>query len=294
MKLNPDEIRKFFESLTPDEIKKNNEKNYSEHIRQAAIFREGYKHDFCYLCGKPFKTISHSVPCIHWLLRRCKFKKKDFPRVFQIYSYHNIAAFLRWCANQEKFLSNINDLVEEKDGKKILSYSIRWKNIEWTFDCSISDYSGHPGTGADFPHYHFQMRIDGNPFIDFSDFHIHFTDEDLFNLTAIHEKCLYQDFGSIGAGMQEAINAPLEKVLELASSTENENEATYHFSTMIDASDNPISGEEIWEIQQEANRTGKSFALIAQQRLQGRARVQTVISPAESIPAIASRTKHKK
>ncbi|MDM8521833.1 hypothetical protein QUF80_00530 [Desulfococcaceae bacterium HSG8] len=49
-----------------------------------------------------------------------------------------------------------------------------------------------------------------------------------------------------------------------------------------------------YEIQQEAERAGKSFALIAQQRLKGRAKVRTVISPADSIPDIAKRTVHKR
>jgi len=294
IKYNRDDLKRFFTSLTPEEIAEINEKNQAEHEKQAAAFREGYKRDFCYLCGKPFKTISHSSPCSHWLLRRCKFKKKDFPRIYSIFSYHNIAAFLRWCANQEKFLININDLVQEKDNKKILNNCIRWKNIEWTVDCSFSDFSGHPGTAADFPHYHFQMRIDSKPFIDFSDFHIPFTNEDVFYLTLIQAKLLHHDFGTIGAGMQEAISVPLEKVLEHASSANNTNDATYHFSTMIDASQHPISGKEVLDIQQEAKHTGKSFALIAQQRLQGRATVNTIISPAESIPDIRSRHKHKR
>lgn len=290
----PEQIRKFFESLSPEEIQGLNNRNHEEHVRQSEAFKEGYANDKCYLCDKPFKTISHVDPCLHWLLRRCKFRKKDFPKLFEKYSYHNIASFLRWCANQERLLSNINDLEDEKTKNKVISYSIKWKNIEWTFDCSKNDLSGHAGTKVDFPHYHFQMRIDGNRFISFNDFHIPFTDEDLFTLSLKGEEWFYQDFGAIGSGMQEAVSVPLESILEHTTTTEDESEATYHFSTIIDASDNPLSGEEIWEMQQEAKRTGKSLSLIAQQRLQGRAKVQTMISPTDSIPDIAKRTEHKK
>jgi len=289
MEHNPYEIRKYFESLTPEQVEHLNDLNDKEHLFQAEAFRKGYERGVCYLCGKPFKTISQSTPCIHWLLRRCKFKKKDFPKVFAKYGYHNLAAFLRWCANQERFQSNINDLVEEKAQNKILNYSIKWKNIEWTFDCSYNDMSGHKGTIAAFPHYHLQMRIDGHRFISFNDFHIPFTAEDLFTLSLKNENWFHQDFGSIGSGMEEAVSLPLEAILEHATTTKNEEEATYHFSTMIDASQHPLSGEEIYEMQQEAERTGKSFAFIAQQRLIGRANVQTVISPADSIPDIAKR-----
>jgi hypothetical protein len=294
MKHDPIEIKKFFDSLTREQIQELNEKNHQEHIRQSKAFEEGYSHEICYLCAKPFKTISNTEPCLHWLLRRCKFRKKDFSKIFSKYSYHNIAAFLRWCANQECFMANINDLEDEKTLSKVISYTIKWKNIEWTFDCSKNDFLGHKDTKADFPHYHFQMRIDGKRFIDFNDFHIPLTDEDVFHLSLKNEEWVHHNFGSIGSGMQDAVSIPVDDILEHANSVDNESDATYHFSTMIEALDSPLSGDEIYEMQQEAQRTGKSFALIAQQRLQGRAKVQTVISPAENIPDIAKRTEHKK
>ena len=281
--------------MSPEEIDENNRQNDEEHQRQAKAFKEGYKIGICYLCNKPFKTISHDNPCLHWLLRRCKFKKKDFPKIYEKYSYGNIASFIRWSANQERLLSNINDLEDEKSDRKIISYTVKWKNIEWTFDCSKNDFSGHENTSINYPHYHFQMRIDGRQFINFNDFHVPFTDYDVFVLqTSIEQGDWFKhSFGAIGSGMQDAVSVSLDKILEHSSPTENVEEATYHFSTIIDASSNPISGEEIYEMQQEAERTGKSFALIAQQRLKNRAQVQTMISPADSIPDIASRTEHK-
>ena len=296
MQHDTDSYRQIFESMSPEEIAEMNRKNDEEHQRQAAEFKAGYEKGICYLCGKPFKTISKDNPCLHWLLRQCKFKKKDFPKIYAKYGYGNIAAFIRWCANQERLLSNINDLEEEKSERKILSYTVKWKNIEWTFDCSKSDFSGHQGTSIDYPHYHFQMRIDGQQFINFNDFHVPFTDQDLFVLKTSMEQgdWFKQGFGAIGSGMQEAVSINLDDILEHTDRSDNEEEATYHFSTMIDASDNPISGEEIYEIQKEAERTGKSFAYVAQNRLKGRAKVQTVVSPADSIPDIASRTEHKR
>ena len=290
----PDKIREFFQSLSPAEIEAANQKNHEEHVKQVEAFKKGYESESCYLCGKPFKTISKDEPCLHWLLRRCKFRKNDFPKIFAKYNYYNIASFLRWCANQERMHSNINDLEDEKRKNKIISYTIKWKNIEWTFDCSANDYHGHDGTKMDFPHYHFQMRIDGKRFISFNDYHIPFTDEDLFNLSLSGEYWFHQNFGAVGSGMQEAVDIPLDDILEHTISSEDEAEATFHFSTIIDASENPISGEELAEMQEEAKRTGKSLSLIAQKRLQGRAKVQTTISPVDTIPDIASRTEHKR
>ncbi len=296
MEHDTEKYRKFFERMSPEKIEEMNRRNHEDHLRQANAFKAGYEKDICYLCNKPFKTISKDSPCLHWLLRQCKFKKKDFPKVYEKYGYGNIASFIRWCANQERLISNINDLVDEKSDRKILSYTVKWKNIDWTFDCSMNDFQGHQGTTIDYPHYHFQMRIDGKQFINFNDFHIRFTDYDLFILKNTIEQSDWfkQDFGAIGSGMQDAVSIEVDDILEHSILSESEDDAIYHFSTLIDAKDNPISGDEIYEIQQEAERTGKSFAFVAQKRLKGRASVQTVISPADSIPNIASRTEHKR
>ncbi|SER21015.1 hypothetical protein SAMN04244573_03115 [Azotobacter beijerinckii] len=296
MQHDTEQYRKIFERMSSDEIEEINRLNDEEHQRQAKAFKEGYKQDICYLCNKPFKTISTNNPCLHWLLRQCKFKKKDFPKIYSKYGYGNIAAFVRWCANQERLLSNINDLKDEKPDRKVISYTVKWKNIEWTFDCSKNDFEGHTGTAIDYPHYHFQMRIDGKQFINFNDFHVPFAEHDLFVLKTSLEQGEWfkQDFGAIGSGMQDAVSISLDDILEHTTPSENEDNATYHFSTMIDATDNPLSGEEIYDIQMEAERTGKSFAFIAQRRLEGRAKVQTIVSPADSIPGIAARTEHKR
>ena len=298
MQYETDQYRNIFEGMAPEKIEELNRKNDEEHQRQAKAFKEGYKEGVCYLCNKSFKTISKSEPCLHWLLRQCKFKKKDFPKLYEKYGYGNIAAFIRWCANQERLLSSINDLDEEKSDKKLLSYTVKWKNIEWTFDCSKNDFNGHKGTATDYPHYHFQMRIDGRPFINFSDFHVPFTDYDLFVLKNSMEQSDWfrQDFGAIGSGMQDAvdiINIEPELALEHMSNAE-EDEATYHLSTMIEAIDKPISGELLEEIRLESIEKGRSFTQIAKEKLAGIAVVKTAISPADSVPEIAVRTERKR
>ncbi|WP_299495249.1 hypothetical protein [uncultured Shewanella sp.] len=295
MKHDTEKYRQIFASMSPEAVEEMNQKNDDEHQRQATAFKEGYKKDICYLCGKPFKTISKENPCLHWLLRQCKFKKKDFPKIYKKYGYGNLAAFIRWCANQKRLHSSINDLEEEKSDRKVLSYTVKWKNIEWTFDCSKNDFIGHEGTTIDFPHYHFQMRIDGRQFINFNDFHVPFTDEDVFVLKNSLEQgdCFKHNFGAIGSGMQDAVTIDPDLALEYMSNAD-EDDATYHLSTTIEAIDKPIPGELIDEIRQESLETGKSMTLIAKEKLKGIAIVKTSISPADSIPDIASRTEHKR
>jgi hypothetical protein len=285
--------RSFMRSLTPEQIADGNRREHEEYERQIATFRSAYAVGLCYLCGEPFDQMRTAHPCTHWLLRRCNFKKKDFLKIAERYDYHNIAAFLRWCANEERLLRNINDLEAERSDRKVLSYTIQWKNIDWTFDCTANDMEGH-GTGASsHPHYHFQMRIDGRQFINFNEFHVPLSDRDLFNLSLRDEPRVVHGFGAAGSGMQEAVSVDPDLLLEHIEPTENEEDAAYHLSTIVDAGDQPLSGDEIKAIMDEAKRSGKSFALIAQLRLKGRAKVQTIVSPMENIPDIASRTEHK-
>ena len=290
----PAAIREFFKSLPPEEIAEANRKNAEEHENQSQRFKENYAKGVCYLCELPFDRMSASKPCVHWLLRRCKFKKADFPAIYENFSYHNIAAFLRWCANQEALIRNINDLSSERAEKKLISYTIKWKNIEWTFDCSHSDFKGHGTAHSSLPHYHFQMRIDGRPFINFGDFHVPLTDEDQFNLSLINEPWFHHGFGAIGSGMEEAFSVDPDLVVKHTTRAESEGDAVYHLSTMVDASERPITGEELEEIRQESIRTGRSFASLASEMLGPDRKVRTVITPAEDIPDIAVRTPRKR
>jgi hypothetical protein len=289
----PARIKKFIQSLSPEEIDVGNRRDHAEHERQVAAFRAAYAVGKCYLCGEPFDQMRSSHPCTHWLLRRCRFKKNDLLKVSKRYDYHNIAAFLRWCANEEVLLRNINDLSDEKSDRKVISYTIKWKNIEWTFDCTENDLNGHGIGYSSAPHYHFQMRIDGRQFINFNEFHIPFSDRDLFQLSIRDVPTVHHSFGTAGSGMQDAVSVNPDHILEHSVTALNEDDATYHFSTMIEAIDQPLSGDELHEIFEEAKRTNKSIAFVARQRLQGRANIQTVISPSDSIPDIAQRTEHK-
>lgn len=94
MKYDTERYRKIYEAMSPEEIAEVNRKNDEEHKKQAEAFQAGYKIGICYLCNKPFQTISKNTPCLHWLLRQCKFKKKDFPKLYQKYGYVNIAGHL--------------------------------------------------------------------------------------------------------------------------------------------------------------------------------------------------------
>ena len=139
---------------------------------------------------------------------------------------HTMGCQLRWS------LQNINDLSQEGNLEAVFHWSARYKHIKWTFWCTKNDYAGHNNHP---PHFHFEMRLDKNPFIKFNDFHIPFTDEDLFTIRSHEdpESRVKQTFGFHGAGLEDAFSADPEKLIEGLTTTENQDEAVYHIHTVI-------------------------------------------------------------
>lgn len=291
-------LQKILDDLPEGELDRMNALQHENTIDEHKRFVAGYKNDECYLCKKPFKTISKSTPCLHWMLRRCKFKSKDFNKVYKKFDYHQMMSFLRWIANQERFQGNINDLDEEKSNNKLIETTIKWNNIEWTFNCSNNDYSGHGGSNSNFPHYHFQMRIDGKPFINFNQHHIPFSDNDLFNLDILQNKpeMIFHSFGPGGSGMQDAVEVDPEDIIEHTVTTDNKEDATYHMQSVVMAKDkdNPLKGEDIQAMLEESNKTGRPLASLIDKHFGDTATRKTIISPVDTVPDIAKRSGRRK
>lgn len=288
------------ESLTDEEFEYLNKRMDSDSNKQHAAFKQAYEKGECYLCGKSFKTISKEKPCLHWLLRQCKFKPKDITLIYSSFGYTNISAFLRWCANSEKHMVNINDMSSEIKAGKVISNTIKWKNIEWTFDCSESDFRGHSGTAIDYPHYHFQMRIDGRQFINFNSYHLPFSADDLFAITMSrnHPDKFFYNFGEHGGGMELAmdmIGEDSQSAFEHMILADNEDEAIYHMSTTIIAEEGKtISGDLIADLIEKSKATGEPLGSLVHKHMSSTAKVSTYISASENTPEIAARTEHKR
>ena len=283
-----------FANMTAEELDAWNHANDAEHRAQYLKFIDGYRKEHCYLCGKDFKTVSKESPCVHWLLRRGKFKNKDIVLIAQKFGYINICAYLRWCANAEKLAANINDLEEEAPKGKVLSSTIKWKNIEWSFDCSPNDFAGHGGSHSNFPHYHFQMRIDGRQFINFNDYHLPFSNHDLFMFRLSKEPGMHFDFGAHGMGMQDVMDIDPDDIVNHTMPTEDENEAMFNIQTVVIAPNKPIRGEDISEAIEESKRTGRTMASIFREKFAGDdVEVTSIVSPSPTVPKITPRTEHK-
>lgn len=95
MPIDADRAKAFLHSLSSEQIEEGNCRGYEEHERQVSEFRKAYAEGSCCLFVEPFDQMRASHPCTHWLLRRCRFKKKDFLSIAERYDYHNIAASQR-------------------------------------------------------------------------------------------------------------------------------------------------------------------------------------------------------
>jgi hypothetical protein len=296
-RVNPITFKRLLDSMNEQEHHRQRQEDLQRAEAEHSQFVQGYAKGICYLCGKPFKTLSKNEPCVHWLLRQCKFKKNYLPLIYERFGYTQMAAFTRWAANQERLHGNINDLLEAKGERKLFEFTVKWKNIEWTFDCSRTDYEGHKDTHSNFPHYHLQMRIDNRPFINFGDFHLPLSEEDLFyiDMSLAIPESFRQTFGFAGAGMQAASEVDAEIILENAVTVTDENEGIYRMQTMMMAADGEtIDGQMIQDMIRESQKTGRTMASMAHKYMPDSTGVITVISPAESVPDIARRTERKR
>ncbi len=287
MRIPQDHIRNFALSMSAEELDETNRVDHERYEKEYAQFIEGYKTWICYICKKSLKTYSSKNFCLHYLLKPNWFEKNDFPKIFQKWSYFHISSYLRWVANQERYASSINNLIEEKDPKKKFEYTIKWKNIEWTFSCALTDFVGHIGVW-NFPHYHFQMRIWGRQFINYGEYHIPFSDYDLFIFDSIDTWLVRHSYWYWGLWIQESIEKIDRSVnpFENLKRTEVSDEAQFKIHTTItwDISQDLIAG-----IIEESKKTGQTIASLVSKLNSDKFSVSTIIEPIDDIPNIAAR-----
>jgi hypothetical protein len=219
-------------------------------------------------------------------------KKSNFQGLYEKVSYFQMEAYARWVANIDRRLININDMdVEKRDGK-IFETTIKYKHIEWSFSCSRSDLDGHKNAReGNYPHFHFQMRLDKRPFINYSQNHIAFTDEDLWKLAMINQNEIPIGIKPMfGAGMGDIISEEnIGHILDISERTENEEEAAFKFDTLVMAKPGEsISGDYIANLVEESRQTGVPLAKLLNTL---DADVQTIVTPGAGVLEIAARTK---
>ncbi len=284
------------EGMSEDEREKWNEGEFLRAQEENSRFKEAYENGDCYLCHKSLKSFSKKTPCIHWLLKPKGFKKKDIVSVANKYGVFQIQSLLRWYANQEAFARNINNLAAEGTGTKIIELTIRYKYLEWSFSCAESDYLGHQNSKhAKHPHYHFQMRIDKRPFINFNDFHLPLSKSDIINMEAMRSKPdLITERNSFGEGMEEIFTEEIiHDVLTSPTSGDSEDEAPFSVDSFACADEGTqIQGEDLYNIIQEAKEKGVTVASMLHKL--PNAKTEVMVTPGPGVVEQAPRSSRGK
>ena len=291
-----EDFAKFLRQMSPEERDRVSELNIRQSEAEYQSFVEAFRKGNCYICMRPVVSFSRKLPCVHWLLKPKGFKKHDFPAVASRFGFFQIQSYLRWVANQQGFAKHINDLPEEGTGTKLFEVTIRYRNLEWSLSCAESDYVGHQTSQhAKYPHYHFQMRIDRRPFINFSDYHVPFKKFDVLNIEAkrrlpdeVRHRFLH------GEGMGDVLNdETVEELVKRSGRTDATDDASLHIETLAMADKGTtIRGEDLYELIQEAKAKGVTLASLMHQVPNVSTRV--LVAPGPGVVEQAPRAGRKK
>jgi hypothetical protein len=291
------DIRKFFESLTPEQIEEGNNKQLEENKRVYEEFRTAYKIGVCSLCKQPLIEFTSNRPCFHWFLRPHGIKKKHFQKYLSTpISFFRFDSYIRWIANLETPFKNINDLKSEMNPSKVTEYTVRYKKIEWSISIGKTDRLGHPDTkNASFPHFHIQMKVDGNIFIKFNDFHIPLSDEDIFTFRSMEEapdKVVWRNSFGQGISILED-EETLEQLDSLMTRTDDLENATFNTGTLVQMPKGQTMDEEtLSKAFKESKETGIPIRHILKKYFP-QASFMTEITPGDGVPKISKRTPRK-
>jgi hypothetical protein len=285
----------FLDHISDEEMEEIQIRQLEQAEKEFDEFSSKFEAGSCYLCGHPIKTFNSGHPCLHWLLKPKGFKKKHFKQIYEEYSYTQISSYLRWVANHDSPFTNINDLAFDRTGNKIIELTIKYRHLEWSFSCSESDYNGHQTSQhARHPHYHFQMRIDHRPFINYNDFHATFHHRDLIEMEA--EKLRPDEIKRthpFGEGMEVASDSEnIWDILENSSGSADEENGMFDISSMVYMDDGrTIDGDMLVEIIDEAREKDVPIATLIH-KLGGQQKI--LISPGGAVPEKAPRTPARK
>lgn len=275
------------EAMSSDERYRISQVNVESSFKEHQEFKDAFVAGQCYICERPLTSFSKKRPCLHWFLRPKGFKKNDVPAIAEEYGFFEIQTYLRWVANTTDFAKHINDLPEESSGSKLIELTIRYKNLEWSFSCGESDYLGHQKSQHfKHPHYHFQMRSEQKPFVKFNDFHLPFTENDILSIETKRRlpNIVMQKFPG-GEGMSEILNEKMfETLVANGRSAGSETDADLQLDTMIIADEGTtISGEDLYNIFQEAKSKGVTVASLMHKRPISNASTNILITPGSTV-----------
>jgi hypothetical protein len=291
------DIRKFIQSIPKEVVEVQMKKQAEESEREYQEFISSLKIGKCFLCGNSMDSVDKTDPCFHWFTYPTGIKKKHFEKYLnKPIGFFRLDCYFRWLANTEMPIGNINDLKEEISRTSYLETTIKYKDIEWAFSIGHTDKEGHVnGKIGNVPHYHIQMKVEDRIFLKFNDFHIPFSDADLFTLE-MQDKAgdlvSYEPY--LGHGISILENEEnLDIIDEAMIIAEDESTAPFRRQTFIQAEKGKtLSGAIIRQAVEESNKTKEPIGRILQ-RLLSDEKITTIISAGEGVPDMTKRSGKK-
>jgi hypothetical protein len=291
------DLKKFIESIPQEEIDRqtrlqelNNKRLYHEFISALKIGK-------CSLCGGKMNSFEVSKPCFHWFTYPKGIRKKHFEKYLRLpLGFFQLDSYFRWLANTENPIANINDLKDETSESSYFESTIKYKNIEWAFSIGHTDKEGHANSRiGNRPHFHIQMKVEDKVFLKFNDFHIPFTDENLFTLELLKQAGnkvkLGHSFG-YGIGMLDD-EENIDLIDDAMTITDDYENAPFNRQTLIEAPEGKkISNAIIRQAIAESKKTKQPIGKILQ-RLLPDANVITILSPGQGVPKMTKRSGKK-
>lgn len=287
-------IKDFINSLSPEQIEEGNRIQEAENKEMYLEFSKAYNKGCCFLCGMKLDYFNSYETCFHWFLKPSGIKKSHFKNYLsEDIGFFRLESYFRWLAHIDKPFKNINDLKCETTESKLLETTIKYKNLEWALTYGQSDLDGHKNShNANFPHFHLQMLVDGQPFIRFNDYHIPFSEEDLFNIELLKQENVVS-YNLQAPGMSEILEDSeiLNVIDEYSTVPENKEDAFLSFRTMIQMPEGKtMSGEDIAKILEESKRTKRPVRHIMKECFPD-ASITSEVTPAEGVPEKRKRKK---
>jgi hypothetical protein len=291
------DLKKLLQSIPQDEVERQTRLQDERNEQVHKEFIDALKLGKCFICGGQLNSFEESKPCFHWFTYPIGIKKKHFENYLKKpIGFFKLDSYFRWLANTENPIGNINDLKGETSKTSYLETTFKYKNIEWAFSIGHTDKEGHPNAQVgSSPHYHIQMKVDGRIFLKFNDFHIPFSDGDLFELELTEQASdIYKLDYSFGHGiniLEDEKNLEIiDDVMKVADDLEK---APFRVQTVIEAPEGQtISSELIEQAIEESKRTKQPIRKIMK-RLMPSAKISSIISPGDGVPNMTKRSGKK-
>jgi len=139
------------------------------------------------------------------------------------------------------------------------------------------------------------MRIDKRPFIDYNDFHVPFGETEIINIEAMRSLPeVFKGKFFFGEGMDDVLNDEMvEHIVNATVEGEPSEEAPFKIDTLAIAEEGKtISGDDLYEIIQEAKAKGVTIASLMHKLPNAHARV--IVTPGPGVVEQAPRSGRKK